>query len=122
MDELIVAARAIHFTAIALLFGAPLFRLAVAPRGFELAGRGARWTEPIAAAAALLSGLGWLAGVASAMAGSWSDALTPDILAAVTQDTRFGHLWVVRLTLIVVILVIQAAAKPSRGRAVALPL
>jgi putative copper resistance protein D len=122
MDELIVAARAIHFAAIALLFGAPLFRLAVASRGFELAGRAARWTEPLAAAAALLSGLGWFAGVAAEMAGSWSDALTPDILAAVTQDTRFGRLWVVRLTLIVAILVIQAAAKPSRGRDVALLL
>jgi len=120
MDELIVAARAVHFTAIALLFGAPLFRLAVAPRGFELVGRAARWTEPLAAVAALFSGLGWFAGVAAAMAGSWSDALTPDILAAVTQDTRFGRLWVVRLALIVAILAIQAAAKRSRGRDVAL--
>jgi putative copper resistance protein D len=120
MDELIIASRAVHFAAIALLFGAPLFRLAVAPHGFELAGRAARWTEPLAAAAALLSGLGWFAGVAAEMAGSWSDALTPDILAAVTQDTRFGRLWVVRLTLIVAILVIQAAAKPSRGRDIAL--
>ncbi|MEA2997429.1 MAG: copper resistance protein [Alphaproteobacteria bacterium] len=122
MDELIIASRAVHFAAVALLFGAPLFRLAVAPRGFELAGRAARWTEPLAAAAALLSGLGWFAGVAAEMAGSWSEALTPDILAAVTQDTRFGRLWVVRLTLIVAILVIQAAAKPSRGRDIALLL
>jgi putative copper resistance protein D len=120
MDELIVAARAVHFTAIALLFGAPLFRLAVAPRAFALVGRAARWTEPLAAVAALLSGLGWFVGVAAEMAGSWSDALAPDILAAVTQDTRFGRLWVVRLALILAILVIQAAAKPSRGRAVAL--
>jgi len=31
VDELIIASRAVHFTAVALLFGAPLFRLAVAP-------------------------------------------------------------------------------------------
>src|SRR5258705_3621507 len=111
MDELIVAARAVHFTAIALLFGAPLFRLAVAPQGFALVGRAARWTEPLAAVAALLSGLGWFAGVAAEMAGSWADALGPDILAAVTRDTRVGRLGVVRPTLLVAVLVIQAAAK-----------
>ena len=120
MDELIVASRAVHFAAVALLFGAPLFRLAVAPQGFDHVGRAARWTEPLAAVAALLSGLGWFAGVAAAMAGSWADALAPDILAAVTQDTRFGRLWVVRLSLIVAILVIQAVAKPSRARDIAL--
>jgi putative copper resistance protein D len=54
------------------------------------------------------------------MAGSWSDALAPDILVAVTEDTRFGHLWVARLILMVAILLVQATAKPARGRDVAL--
>jgi copper resistance protein D len=118
MDDLIIAARAVHFTAIALLFGAPLFRLAVAPPGMKL-GR-ARWIEPLAALAALLSGLAWFAGVAASMAGSWSDALTPDILAAVTEDTRFGRLWVVRLAWIVAIMAVLALAKPSRLRDIGL--
>jgi copper resistance protein D len=120
MDELIIVARAVHFVAVALLFGAPLFRLAVAPRSLAPSGRAARWTEPLAAVAALLSGLGWFAGVAATMAGSWSDALAPDILAAVTEDTRFGRLWVARLILIVAILVIQGMTKPSRARDIAL--
>jgi putative copper resistance protein D len=120
MDELIIAARAVHFTAIALLFGAPLFRLAVAPPGMKLGPT--RWIEPLAALAALLSGLAWFAGVAASMAGSWSDALTPDIMAAVTEDTRFGRLWVVRLTWMVAIMVVLAIAKPSRPRDIGLLL
>ena len=120
MDELIVASRAVHFAAVALLVGAPLFRLAVAPQGVELGGPAARWVEPLAALAALLSGLGWFAGVVVAMAGTWSDALGADILAAVVSDTRFGRLWVVRLTAIAAILAIPAVARPSRPRDVAL--
>jgi len=119
MDELIIASRAVHFAAMALLFGAPLFRLVVAPRDFAFGGA-ARWIEPLAAAAALLSGLGWFAGVAATMAGSWSDALAPDILGAVMEDTRFGHLWVARLILIAALFAIQAVVKPSRGRDLAL--
>jgi len=120
MDELIIAARAVHFAAVALLFGAPLFRLAVAPRDVAPGGAAARWIEPLAAAAALVSGLGWFAGVAATMAGSWSDALSPDILAAVMEDTRFGRLWVVRLSWIVAIMLVLAVAKPSRPRDIGL--
>jgi copper resistance protein D len=120
MDELIVVSRAVHFVAVALLFGAPFFRLAVAPQGRELGGAAARWVEPLAAAAALLSALGWFAGVAATMAGSWSDALGADMLETVASDTHFGRLWVVRLSWIAAILAIHAAAKRSRAWDVAL--
>ncbi len=114
MDELIIASRAVHFAAVALLVGAPLFRLAIAPDGHAAAG--GRAVEIAAALAALVSGLGWFAGVAATMAGSWSDAVTPDILRAVTFDTRFGHLWGARLVLFVALLAVQAFGKPSRIR------
>ena len=119
MDELIVASRAVHFAAIALLLGAPLFRLAIAPDGVVVGGRR---IEIAAAVAALLSGLGWFAGVAATMAGSWSDALAADILQAVTFDTRFGHLWIGRLVVLVAIIAIQAWSVPSRWRDGALAL
>ncbi|HEU5277225.1 MAG TPA: copper homeostasis membrane protein CopD [Xanthobacteraceae bacterium] len=114
MDELIIASRAVHFAAVALLFGAPLFRLAMAPKqaGFVAS----RSLEIGAAIAALVSGIGWFAGVAADMAGSWADAATPDILQAVTFDTRFGHLWIARLVLLLALIAVQALGHPSRAR------
>jgi putative copper resistance protein D len=112
VDDLIVASRLIHFTAAALLFGAPLFRLAIAPQQ-ESTGRG--W-ELAASIAALLSGLGWFAGVAATMAGSFADAVAPDILQAVAFDTRFGHLWIGRLIALVAIAGLQLIRKPTRER------
>jgi putative copper resistance protein D len=50
------------------------------------------------------------------MAGSWSDAATPDILQAVTFDTRFGHLWLARLAVLAGILAVQLLGPPSRLR------
>jgi putative copper resistance protein D len=115
VDELIVVSRAVHFAALALLFGAPLFRLAIAqgpPPGWP-AGRG---IELAATLAALVSGLGWFAGVAATFAGGWSDALAPDILQAVTFETRFGHLWTGRLVVFLALLAVQAWGRPSRWR------
>lgn len=114
MDELIIASRAVHFAAVALLFGAPLFRLAVAPKQAGLSA--GRSLEIGAAIAALVSGVGWFAGVAGDMAGSWADAATPDILQAVTFETRFGHLWIARLVVLLALIAVQALAHPSRTR------
>jgi copper resistance protein D len=118
VDDLIVASRLVHYVAAALLFGAPLFRLAVAraPAPHERA-----WAVA-ASVAALLSGIGWFAGVAASMAGSFADAATPDILQAVTFDTRFGHLWIGRLIVLVAIVVIQVGWRPARWRDVVLVL
>jgi putative copper resistance protein D len=121
VDELIVASRAIHFTAVALLFGVPLFRLAVVRVAAKDGVAGAGGIELYAGLAALLSGLGWFIGVAATMAGTWSDVLAPDILAAVA-DTRFGHLWIARLAAIVAILGVQVLARPSRARDIVLSI
>jgi putative copper resistance protein D len=116
VDELIVASRAVHFAALALVFGAPLFRLAIAPHGPQRGWPGGRRIELAAAFAALVSGLGWFAGVAATFAGGWRDALAPDILEAVTFETRFGHLWVGRLVVLVAVLAVHAWARPSWWR------
>ena len=116
MDELIVASRAVHFAALALLFGAPFFRLAISPLDPARGWPGGRRIELAADVAVLVSGLGWFAGVAATFAGGWSDALAPDILGAVTFDTRFGHLWMGRLALLAALLAIQLLARASRWR------
>jgi putative copper resistance protein D len=120
MDELIVASRAVHFTALALLLAAPLFRLAMSPDGPARGLSGGRAIELAVGVAALLSALGWFAGVAASMAGAWSDALAPDMLQAVAWDTRFGRLWIARLVAMAVLLAIHAWVRPTRGRDIAL--
>jgi putative copper resistance protein D len=115
VDELIVASRAVHYAALALMFGAPLFRLAIS-HGPERGWPGGRRIELAATLAALVSGLGWFAGVAATFAGGWSDALAPDILQAVTFDTRFGHLWTGRLVVFAAVLATQAWVRPSWQR------
>jgi copper resistance protein D len=122
VDELIVASRAVHFAAMALMLGAPLFRLAVARDGEARAALGGRAVELAAGAAALVSGLGWFAGVAGTMAGSWSDVLAPDILQGVLLDTRFGRLWIARFVCLMAILGVQALMTSSRARDVALTI
>jgi putative copper resistance protein D len=116
VDELIVASRAVHYAALALVLGAPLFRLAISPHGPERGWPGGRGIELAAGFGALLSGLGWFAGVAATFAGGWRDALAPDILQAVAFETRFGHLWIGRLVVLVGTLAVQAWARPSWWR------
>lgn len=113
MDELIVISRAIHFAALALLLGAPLFRLAIAPHGPARGWPGGHRIELAAAAVALVSALGWFAGVAASMAGSWPDALAPDMLQTVAFDTRFGHLWIARLAAMAAIIAVETSPRPT---------
>jgi copper resistance protein D len=120
VDELIVASRAVHFAALALLLGAPVFRLAIAPHGPARGWPGGRAIELAAAALALASALGWFAGVAAGMAGSWADAIAPDTLATVALDTRFGRLWIARLAGLAAILAVQAFARPAPAKDAAL--
>lgn len=120
MDTLIVVSRAIHFAAVALLFGMPLFRLTVARGPSEVPG--GRRVDVWAAILALLSGLGWFAGVAAAMAGGWADAVAPDMLATVAFDTRFGRLWITRLACLVAIFAVHALGRSSRRSDIALAI
>jgi putative copper resistance protein D len=120
VEALIVVSRAIHFASVALLFGMPLFRLVVARGPFDVPG--GRRVEVWAAILALLSGLGWFAGVAAAMAGGWSDAFAPDMLATVVLDTRFGRLWLARLACLVAIFAVHALGQRSRRSDIALAI
>ena len=120
MDALIVVSRAVHFAAMAIMFGAPFYRLVVARDLDRVAG--GRAVEVWAAILALLSGLGWFAGVAAAMAGGWSDAVAPDMLQTVAFDTRFGRLWITRLACLVAIFAVHALGHRSRRSDIALAI
>jgi len=120
VDELIVVSRAVHFAALAVLFGAPLFRLAISPHGPAKGWPGGRGFELAAAGVAILSALGWFAGVAAGMVGSFADAFAPDMLQAVAFDTRFGHVSMARVGALVLIAAIHAWTRPGRGKDIAL--
>ena len=113
MDALTIALRAVHFTALIALFGEFAFHFFVA-RPVLLAGaermRGQRLALHrrmfrIAAwslAAALTSGIGWLAVQAAAMSGMPIErALNRQTLGEVLNATLFGRVWEIRLGLAV---------------------
>ena len=120
MDELIVVARAVHYASLALLLGAPFFRLALSPHGPARGWPGGRAIETAAGVLALVSALGWFAGVAASMAGGWADAFAPDMLQTVALDTRFGRLWIARIAAMIVIVAVHALARPGVAKDVGL--
>ena len=100
--DLIVVVRSIHIAAAVLLAGAFAFEFLVWPRaGRHDAPRLAlsgwvRVCAAWAAAVALLTWSIWLALVASSMSGT---APTPDVLRTVLARTSFGHVWILRCLL-----------------------
>lgn len=117
MDDLVVISRFVHFTATALLFGRALFKVVVrVPETVGVFERRGRQIDLGLAVLALVSALGWLAGVAATMAGSWDELGGPDTAMAIIRDTRFGRVAVGRFALIAVILamlVTKDRAKPT---------
>jgi putative copper resistance protein D len=113
-DAVLIAARFVHFAALAWLVGGSLYRLGVGISG--VAGTGARrdaiWGDAIAAATAFVSGMVWFFAVAAEMGEGWRDVLDPGIVTAVASETQFGRLWTARL----LVLAILAALVPGRLR------
>jgi putative copper resistance protein D len=107
IDGPIVAVRAVHFTATAVVAGALLFRAVVA----EPALRSAREVSAaldaqirtiawIGLAVSVVSGMTWLILAASAMSGQpWDEAVVSGTLLAVLNGTQFGLVSEIRLAL-----------------------
>jgi putative copper resistance protein D len=106
-----IATRAIHFAATATVTGTLLFRAVVASpalRSQEAAATAFRkqtlWVAWIALAVTMLSGVIWLLSQATSMSGlPLREALTPDVLASILNDTQFGLTSEVRTALAVVL-------------------
>jgi putative copper resistance protein D len=116
----LIISRFLHYAAVLILFGASLFPLYAYPSRADPASlRLVRWFHPIllgVALVAFLSGILWLASTTANMAGSLSDAADSDALWSVMRDTSFGHVWIVRLGLSIVILALaglRAASGPG---------
>lgn len=104
--------RALHIAATVLIGGAFAFDLlilrpcATASRG-QVATDVRRWMRRQCAwglGLALVSWAGWLAAIAMTMSGlPPAQALAPDVIGTVIARTTFGHVWVIRLALLVVL-------------------
>ena len=118
MNTLFVAARAVHYASALLLFGELVFVIAVARPAWRRvkAGDGdavyrrllavARWSV----IASIVSGAAWLAAQAAVMSGVQAgQAMNRETLGLVLGNTVFGHVWVLRLGLIVVLVAVLLA-------------
>ena len=125
----LIISRFLHFAAATALFGASLYPLytyhvRAEPQPVQLS----RWltsTLAVAAFAALVSNLLWLAFVTANINDALAAALDPVALASVIHNTGFGRLWIVRLALnalVVVIAVAQLFFAKGRQQRLLLPL
>jgi putative copper resistance protein D len=123
LDALIAAARAVHFFCALLMFGELVFVLAVGPAARSPDARTARldvspralrvlaWTLAGSVASALV----WLAVEAVAMSGlPAAQALGPDTMSLVLAETTFGHVWLLRLALVIAFAVVLFALRRSQ--------
>ena len=107
----LVAVRAIHFAATAIVAGALLFRIGVAepvlrraPVAVDDVRARMRWIVGCALAVAVVSGVIWLGLEAAAMSGrTLTDAMTADVLVKVATDTQFGLVGEIRAALALVL-------------------
>src|SRR5258708_23372968 len=137
LDDPLIWVRAIHFAATLSVAGVVFFLAFVGEPAFRVADE----NEPIAAlvrrrlariawfslALVVLTGVAWLVLLAAQMserplAAMWSE----DVIWTVLSDTAFGHVWLARSGLVVVLAVATLAwfegSGPSRRpRAVAVP-
>lgn len=125
--SLISFLRAIHIAATCAIAGAIAFDLLVLVRGQDAlphaaadqVRRSLRRLVASALVVALLSWCGWLALVAIGMSGEPpAQALAPSVLRTVVTRTTFGHVWAIRLVLLLLLLPlgggVPGRASPSR--------
>jgi copper resistance protein D len=110
MENLLIAARALHFASTIALCGGfgflclvagPAFRHAAAdPAAAERLRRKFARLNWVSLVVALFSGAAWLAAVASSISGApLAAVLSRAVLGTVVAQTRFGQVWLLRLVL-----------------------
>jgi putative copper resistance protein D len=119
MDQLLIAARALHFASTISLAGLFAFLcLVTAP---EISERLCRRLSRLAWASlllALVSGAAWLLLLAAGISGKPLGAvLSQGVVATVLTRTRFGQVWLVRLVLAALLAICLLARSRRRGRA-----
>jgi putative copper resistance protein D len=126
MVDLLVAARAVHFTSTATVTGVTLYQYFIAGPAFRTGAADSARVEAyrdklsaillIALALAVLSGVAWLVALATTIGGQ-------DLLAVMSNGTvwllltktQFGHVWLARLVLAALLLGVWLLQKQSVG-------
>jgi copper resistance protein D len=115
----LIASRLIHFSALMVLFGSPLFSLYAIPRAgspaeMELVRRINSWVHRFvtgAAGLALFSGVALLSCTAAAMSGDLTAAWTGDTLRLVLFNTQFGWIWQWQFAIAVILFSFSVCAR-----------
>jgi putative copper resistance protein D len=115
---IVVLARLAQFAPSMVLFGTPLFLLYALPAEGQPAARALGWPRPLLAfAASVLAAASVVALLAqtAVMANSAAAAFKLDQVASVITGTPFGHGTAIRFGLAILIGLVAAIARPSRG-------
>ena len=111
----LILSRFLHYSSALVLFGLTLFPLyAHAGRGALSVPRPDPWLHRSTlwvALVTLLSCVPWLAFTAANMAGDMSASLDWQTLGPVLRDTAFGHVWVARVALALLVVALVALAR-----------
>ena len=108
--------RFVHFLAAMLAFGASAFLWLCAP--VDLRRALAPKVRPLVVAAALVAlatAILWLALEAASMAGDWSAAVDPGVIAAVLTETSFGPAWIAHLAFAAALVAVLLAPRGGWG-------
>jgi putative copper resistance protein D len=132
MSTLLVAARAIHFASVILVFGELVFVLFIAwPVWHDRNEAGEdqvihrRLLDVVfwSAVLSIASGAAWLAAEAASMSGlPMEKAISPNTLGLVLGRTVFGRLWILRFVLVVALCLLLVATHRSIDGKRTLPL
>ncbi|MCI4677295.1 CopD family protein [Rhodoblastus acidophilus] len=98
IPSVLFVTRWLHFSSVFVLFGSAFFWL-YAGAGATGARRAGDFVLRLTAPVAVLSGLGWLAGIIANMAGGFDQAVDPAILSLFFTQTQFGPIVEIRLAL-----------------------
>lgn len=102
MSEALVLCRFAHFAATMTLFGLCFFCATLAPAGLVATlGRAIGRIKATALVVGVLTLALWLMIEGGEMGDGWRDAIDPDIVLSVLQDTAFGHVWAARMLIAV---------------------
>lgn len=116
----LVVARWIHFVAMFLLFGIPVFwlweRAACDPKDLPQTFRRSVFLLRTASLFAIASGVAWLAGILATMGGGFADLVDLETWRLFFFDTQFGGVSALRLALLVLLVVIVFIPSQHRAR------
>jgi putative copper export protein/mono/diheme cytochrome c family protein len=122
LDDSFLAIRTVHFASAALLCGLMLFLLLVTEPAFRRAGpspararlnRRFRWLAWIALALAVMTAAAWLAVLSARITDEPLDDW--DAIRSVLAGTTFGHIWLIRLGLALLIAALLLRFDRARG-------